>query len=135
VTTTMPQPALDPWNRPFWKACSEGRLILQRCRQTKEVWYPPSPVSPYQPDAGWDWIDSSGQGVILSWVVFHQRYFAGFADRIPYNVAMVRLDEGAVLISNIDAPNDEIRIGRRVSVKFERRAEVDVPIFTWADGE
>lgn len=129
----MPQPALDPWNKPFWEACSEGRLLLQRCRQTQKVWFPPSPVSPYELTAGWDWIESAGKGEVVSWVVFHQNYFPGFADRLPYNVAMVRLDEGATLITNIDAPNNEIRIGQRVSVKFERRGEVDVPIFSWED--
>jgi uncharacterized OB-fold protein len=131
--TTMPQPALDPWNRPFWAACEENRLIVQRCRATQQTWFPPSPVSPFKPDAGWDWIECSGNGVVQSWVVFHQKYFPGFADRIPYNVAVVRLDEGAVLVSNIDAPNDEIKIGRRVSVRFERRGAVNVPIFAWAD--
>ena len=129
----MPQPAIDVWNKPFWDACSENRLIVQLCQATKKTWFPPSPVSPYNPKGSWNWIQSTGKGEVLSWVVFHQKYFPGFAERIPYNVTMVRLDEGFDLVTNIDAPNDEIAIGRRVSLRFERRGDVNVPIFVWAD--
>jgi len=125
----MPQPAIDVWNRPFWDACAEGRLTFQRCKATGKAWYPPSPVSPYDLRAEWEWEDSAGQGTIVSWVVFHQKYFAGFADRLPYNVAIVRLDEGFSILSNIAAPNDTIRIGQRVSLAFEQRGNVNVPIF------
>jgi len=125
----MPQPKIDPWNKPFWDACREKRLIAQKCRATKGVWMPPSPVSPFAPDAGWDWIECTGAGRILSWVIFHQKYFAGFAERIPYNCAVVELDEGAVLVSNVDGPNEAIQIGRRVRVAFEQRGEFSVPVF------
>jgi len=133
MAIAMPQPAIDPWNKPFWDACAENRLIFQRCLETRKAWYPPSPVSPFAPRAAWDWIESAGWGEVLAWVVFHQKYFPGFGDRLPYNAAMVRLDEGPVLVSNIDAPNDEIRIGRRVALCFEQRGAFNVPIFKWAD--
>lgn len=127
---TMPQPTIDVWNNPFWDACGEGKLKMQRCRATGKTWYPPAPVSPFDIRAGWDWVECSGRGTVLSWVVFHQKYFPGFADRIPYNCAMVKLDEGAVIVSNIDAPNDAIRIGQKVAVKFEPRGAFNVPIFS-----
>lgn len=125
----MPQPAIDVWSKPFWDACAENRLIVQRCRGTGKTWFPASPRSPYDIHAEWDWVESTGRGTVQSWVVFHQKYFGGFADRIPYNVAMVLLDEGFVLQSNIDAPNDSIRIGQRVVLRFEQRGAVNVPIF------
>jgi uncharacterized OB-fold protein len=129
----MPEPTIDNWNKPFWDACAQGRLQLQRCRATNKTWYPPSPVSPYDFHAGWDWVDCTGRGKVLSWVVFHQKYFAGFADRLPYNCALIELDEGARMISNIDAANDAIRIGQPVSVKFEPRGAFNVPIFVKAE--
>ncbi len=66
---------------------------------------------------------------MLSWVVFHQKYFPGFAERIPYNVAMVRLDEGFDLVTNIDAPNDEIAIGRVCHCGSNGRGDVNVADF------
>lgn len=128
----MPQPSVDRWNKAFWDACQLNRLIAQRCRATGKVWLPPSPVSPYAPEAGWDWIECSGKGEVVSWVVFHQKYFAGFADRIPYNCAMIRLEEGALLISNIEGPNEAIHIGQRVTVAFEKRGAANVPVFRGA---
>ncbi len=126
----MPEPTIDVWNKPFWDACGEGRLIVQRCRGTNKTWYPPSPVSPFDFRAGWEWIECSGRGEVVSWVVFHQKYFAGFADRLPYNCALIQLEEGALVVSNIDAPNDAIRIGQQVAAKFELRGAFNVPIFS-----
>ncbi|GAA4335956.1 OB-fold domain-containing protein [Pigmentiphaga soli] len=134
-TAAMPQPAIDVWNKPFWDACAEGRLIVQRCKATGKTWWPPSPVSPFDLRAGWEWIDSAGKGTVMSWVVFHQKYFAGFADRLPYNVAIVRMDEGFSIQSNIAAPNDGIHIGQRVSLAFEKRGNANVPIFVPAEEE
>lgn len=130
TTVTMPEPTIDPWNKPFWDACGQGRLLMQRCRTTGRTWYPPAPVSPFDLDGGWDWVECSGRGTILSWVVFHQKYFAGFADRLPYNCALIELEEGARLISNVDAPNDQVGIGRAVTVKFEPRGAFKVPVFS-----
>ena len=132
--SAMPEPTIDAWNKPFWDACNEEKLIVQRCRGTQKTWFPPSPVSPFAQDAGWDWVDCSGKGTVLSFVVFHQKYFAGFADRLPYNCAIVQLEEGAHLVSNIDAPNDTLAIGQNVHVAFERRGSFNVPVFRPAAG-
>ncbi|KQX38111.1 hypothetical protein ASD04_10810 [Devosia sp. Root436] len=129
----MPQPAIDPWNKPFWDACEQEKLVVQRCGETGRAWFPPSPVSPYAPAAEWDWMECSGEGEVLSWVVFHQKYFAGFTDRLPYNCALIKLKEGPLLVSNIDGPNDSISIGQQVRVLFERRGDVKVPIFRAKD--
>jgi uncharacterized protein len=130
---SMPQPQIDNWNKTFWDACRERRLIAQKCRATKQLWLPPAPISPFVPRAGWDWVQCSGFGTVVSWVVFHQQYFAAFADRIPYNCAIVNLDEGPKMVTNISAPNDAIEIGQRVTVAFEPRGDFVVPIFVPAN--
>jgi uncharacterized OB-fold protein len=130
--TEKPEPIVDVWNKPFWDACREGRLMLQRCRETGQCWYPPSPVSPYAPRAGWEWVDCSGRGEILSFVVFHQKYYDGFAGELPYNVTMVRLAEGAQLLTNVTADNDALAVGKPVEVVFEDRGRFNVPVFRLA---
>jgi uncharacterized OB-fold protein len=124
-----PEPLLDVWNKPFWDACAEGRLMVQRCKATGRCWFPPGPVSPFAPKAGWEWITSSGKAEVASFVVFHQKYFDGFADELPYNVAMVRLDEGATLVTNVRAANESLHVGMKVGVFFERRGSFSVPLF------
>lgn len=127
-----PAPILDNWNRPFWEASREHRLIMQRCTETGQFFYPPAPVSPFTGRPDWKWEAVSGFGEVWSFVVFHKKYFAGFGPHLPYLVAMIRLDEGPFLLTNIlDQDNDAAWIGQRVAVKFEQRqGELVVPQFS-----
>ncbi len=116
---THPAPVVDNWNRPFWQACRERRLILQRCKVTGKCFFPPAPVSPFTGRPEWAWIDASGGGELWSFVVFHQKYFDGMADELPYPVAMVKLDEGPYLLTNLDGISAaEAKIGMRLTVRF-----------------
>ena len=76
-------------------------------------------------------LEASGLGTVTSWVVFHQKYYAGFADELPYNVAMVQLDEGPCIFTNlVGIANDDIRIGQRVRVTFrDANEQVSIPVF------
>lgn len=129
MSAEKPKPIIDVWNKPFWDACAEGRLVLQKCAATGKCWYPPAPTSPYEPGADWEWTEVSGRGRLVSWVVFHHNYFAGFADEIPYNVSLVTLDEGASMLTNVNAEGGELAAGAPVSVVFEDRGDVTVPVF------
>lgn len=116
---TRPRPLVDNWNRPFWNACRERRLVLQRCKGTGTCFFPPAPVSPFTGRPEWEWIDASGKGELWSFVVFHQNYFDGMKDEIPYPVAMVKLDEGPYLLTNLEGVTaDRARIGMRMAVRF-----------------
>ncbi len=44
---------------------------------------------------------ASGRGRIFSYVVYHRVYHPGFADEVPYAVAVIELDEGPRMISNV----------------------------------
>jgi uncharacterized protein len=116
---TRPKPLLDNWNKPFWAACAEKKLVLQRCRETGQCFFPPAPVSPFTGRPDWEWVDASGKGTLWSWVVFHQGYFPGMRDELPYPVVMVKLDEGPYLLTNIDGmEEDDLAIGMRMEVRF-----------------
>jgi uncharacterized protein len=117
--STRPKPVIDNWNRPFWQACREQRLLLQRCAVTGKFFFPPAPVSPFTGLPQWEWTECSGTGTMWSFVVFHQNYFDGMQDELPYPVAMVKLDEGPYLLTNLaDMAVGEARIGMRLAVRF-----------------
>jgi uncharacterized OB-fold protein len=60
----------------------------------------------------------------------HQLYHPAFREAIPYNVAVVELVEGPRLVSTIDCPKDELKIGMEVEVGFQEAAEgFLLPIF------
>ena len=44
---------------------------------------------------------ASGRGKVFSYVVFHRVYHPGFADEVPYVVALIELEEGPRLLSNV----------------------------------
>ncbi len=46
-----------------------------------------------------------GTGEIVSWVIFHRKYFDDFPP--PYNMIAVRLDEGPIVISNLVGPEPD----------------------------
>jgi uncharacterized OB-fold protein len=128
-------PTIDDGNRPFWDGCAEGVLRLQRCTSCDHLRYPISIVCPrcLSRDACWE--DVPGGGEVYSFGVFRHAYNEAWRDRVPYVVALVALDAGPTLISTIvDAAPEDVRVGRRVEVTFERVSdEVVVPNFRPAD--
>jgi uncharacterized OB-fold protein len=102
-------------------ALEEGRLDHQRCRRCATAWLPPREACPACLADDWEWVTSSGRGRLVSWVVYHVAFDDEWADRVPYHVAVVELDEGPRLITNlvhvvpahlrIDAPV-ELVVGR-----------------------
>jgi hypothetical protein len=44
---------------------------------------------------------ASGEATLVSWVRFYVATHPGFSDRIPFNVAVVRLSEGPRTVTNL----------------------------------
>jgi uncharacterized protein len=125
-----PLPSITPLERPFWEHARKHELRLQRCTACGHFRYPVSPVCADCDSDGYEWAKVSGRGKIVSWVVFHRCYFPSFEKEIPYNVAMIGLDEGPIMISNVLAPNDKLRTGMPVDVVFEDATpDVSIPKF------
>ena len=114
-------PAVPPTPYDAYRAALEARrLTFQRCRACASAWLPPREECPrcWSPD--WDWEAASGRATVVSWVVYHTAFDKRFADRLPYNVALVDLDEGPRMITNlIDIPAGADVIGRRAVLVFE----------------
>lgn len=126
-----PLPTLDDGNRPFWDACREGRLALQKCRDCGHLRYPVSHVCPECLSYESDWTTVSGKGEVFSYIVFHQVYNQAFAEDVPYNVAIIQLDEGPRMISNVTGvANDAVKVGDRVEVVFDAVTDdITIPRF------
>ena len=76
-------------------------------------------------------MEASGRGSVYSWIVVHQRYNRAFEDDLPYNVAIVELEEGPRLLSNIvGIENEGIRPGLSVEVTWDDvTEEITLPKF------
>ena len=115
-----PLPVPSPESKPFWDACRRHELRLPRCSTCRAYWFPPSGVCPECLSDQFEWALASGRGEVFSFVVMHRVYHKGFADDVPYPVALVALEEGPHFLSNVvDCALDQIRIGMPVQVVFD----------------
>ena len=131
---TKPLPTLTAENEGFWQAARRGELCLQKCSSCGHIRYPTSLVCPVCLADGAEWTRLSGRGTVYSYIVFHQVYNKEFAGDVPYNVALVQLDEGPRMFSNIvGTPNDQVKVGDRVAVVFEPATDdISIPRFRLA---
>jgi uncharacterized protein len=125
----LPSPSAD--SLPFWEGCRNGKLLAQRCSGCGRLRFPPSAVCPncLSLDCGWE--EMSGRGKVFSFTVYRRLYHPGFAAEMPYVVALVALDEGPRLLSNvINIDPETVRCDMPVQVVFDAvTPEVTLPKF------
>lgn len=128
-------PKISDDTAPFWQGCRERRLLFQRCSECGHMRYPASIVCPECHSAASAWVESKGEGRIYSFVVFRRAFHPAMADRIPYVVAVVELDEGPSFLTNIvDSDPELIRCDQRVLLKWENLEDgLALPVFRIAD--
>jgi uncharacterized OB-fold protein len=130
-TIEKPLPRGTEDTTPFWDAALRGELRMQRCIECGHIRFPPALVCPRCTSEQTEWVRLSGRGRVFSWVIVHQSQHPAFNTEAPYNVAIVELDEGPRLHTQIvDCPPDRITIGMPVEVVFEKvRDDVVLPKF------
>jgi uncharacterized protein len=116
--TSLPRPVINDLNAPYWKALREGYLAFQRC-QCGHAWLPARRTCPLCLHADNVWERASGRGRLVSWVVYHMAYHEAFAKRLPYNVAVVALDEGPQLITNMIDESSTLKADAGVSLEIQ----------------
>lgn len=129
IEKPLPMPNED--TAPYWEAARQGELRMQRCLDCGWVRFPPSLLCPRCHSERAEWSKMSGRGTVFSWVVVHQSQHPAFNPDAPYNVAVIELEEGPRLHTNlVECANDRIRIGMPVEVVFDRiNDEVTLPKF------
>ena len=116
-----PIPVVNPWAKPFWDAAREERLIIQQCSDCgKHIFYPRIAC----PDCFSDnvtWVAVSGRGTIYTFTVVENNAPSAFTGDIPYVVAVIRLEEGVQLLSNVvDCDPYTLQCDMPVEVTFDK---------------
>ena len=126
-----PTPRPAPESIPYWEAAKQHRLEIPHCRACGGWWFPPSRSCPHCMSADVEFKQASGRGKVFSFVMYDRVYHPSFAEEVPYVVALVELDEGPRMISNIvGIPPEDVRCDMPVRVVFDDVAEgVTVPKF------
>jgi uncharacterized OB-fold protein len=116
-----PQPLPDQDTMGFWDATARGELALCRCQECHSWQHPP--VERCRRCAGPTQFEAvRSDGTVFSFIVANRASVPGFADLVPYAVALVELDEhpGVRLVSRlIGIDPADVRIGLRVAVEIE----------------
>jgi uncharacterized OB-fold protein len=126
-----PKPRPAPESLPYWQAAREHRLALPKCEDCQKFWFPPSRTCPHCLSTNFSFQNVSGKGKIFSFVTFHRVYRPAFTNDVPYVVALIELDEGPRLLSNImGVTHDQVKCEMRVEVVFDDYDEdISIPKF------
>ncbi len=127
-----PLPAPDPESTPFWDSCREHKLKIVRCTSCGSTRFPPTSFCPKCQSADHEWIEASGKGRVFSWIVVrHPVPKDVYALDVPYVVALVELDEGVRMPTNIiDCLPEDVKADMRVQVAYrDVTDEITLPVF------
>ena len=128
-----PLPKSDGTTAPFWESVKAHAMQIQRDNKNGKYFFYPRGLSPYGLHDDFSWQPVSGRGVVHAFSIVHNNRAPGFRDEIPYVVAMIELEEGARMMSNlIDVQPDpeHVKIGMPVEVVYEDVTdEVTLPKF------
>lgn len=126
-----PLPVESGETKPFWDACREGRFLIQRCRTCENYQYHYKGFCSHCWTGEIEDVAASGRGRVWSYTVVHRTRMPGFQDEVPYVVALVELDEGVKVLSNIiNCAPERVNIGLSVQLTFVRAdATWNIPMF------
>jgi uncharacterized OB-fold protein len=130
----LPQPT--PETAHFWEGTRAGELRLQRCDDCDHVYFPPRPFCPACASRSVSVFAASGRGRLDSYVISHRPHRAMEA---PYAIALVALEEGPRLMSNIvecEQTPQALQLDMPLEVVFEaQNDDITLPLFRPADEE
>lgn len=124
-------PSPNALTEPYWQAAHQRELKLPRCESCTKFHFYPRSACPHCGSTALAWQAVSGKGEVYSYTVVHRAPSQGFAEQVPYVVAVVALAEGPHLMTRlIQVQAEAAHIGLRVQVEFEKQDdETTLPVF------
>lgn len=117
----FPYPIIEYGAEPYWQACNEERLVMQRCGACDKYRWHPAPLCPECGAARFSWAPLSGRGRITTWTVVTHPVHPAAVARAPYIVVEIELEEqrGLRIISNLlDADPETVNFDAPVDLEF-----------------
>ena len=129
----IPAPSPQPESDFYWEKCKEGELWLRHCRACDSAYFYPRDICPECFSKDTDWVQSSGKGIVHTFAIVHRGPTPPFRDRAPYVPAIVELEEGTRMPTNlveVEADPSVIKVGMAVEVVFEEISDtISLPKF------
>jgi len=115
-----PLPRMSSVSQPFWDGARRHRLVLQKSRATGTFLFYPRIVSPVSPNDTLDWVEVSGHGTVVGMTIVRTANDPYLAGQTPYVIAVVELDEGVRMTTNIVGCDlESVHVGMKVVASYD----------------
>ena len=129
-----PLPVPSALTAPYWQAAAEGRLLIQECRSCGHLQFYPRGHCLSCGAGDPSWRVASGCGTLHTFSVIHRSGMPGFTEEVPYVFAIVELEEGPRMSTNLVGVDvEQIVVDMPVQATFTQISdELGIPQFTKA---
>lgn len=111
-------------DQPFWDAIDADNFVLARCACGSYYARSQACLRCGADARSLTWVPASGRGMVRTFIVFDKPYHPYFKERLPYVVAVVALEEGPEIMTNIvDTDVANVKIGMPVRIVIGARGE------------
>lgn len=127
----MKKPKVTPTKetREFWNGCQKDILKYQYCNTCNTSQLIPGSVCKHCQSNDLKWAQSKGKGTILSFTEVHRAPISAFREETPYFIALIDMDEGFRLMTNINRDtHTQPFIGQPVTIVFTQQGEQKIPL-------
>lgn len=129
ATLSVPPPTPTALSSPFWTAAAEGRLLFHRCTDCRRFTAYPREICPHCWSQNQVWEEVSGRAEVQTFTRVHQAGNAGWQLAAPYVIALVRLVEGPVILTQLIEAGRPVRAGAACRVAFTKVGDWTLPFF------
>jgi hypothetical protein len=124
-----PLPIPTKWSQPFWDAAKQHKLVLKKCGKCGFIDHPPYLYCTNCHADEHEWIEASGKATLAAYAINVFGVPFPFWDDLPFVVALIDLQEGPRMISNIvECDHDKLENGMELEVLFDDvSGEISLP--------
>lgn len=117
-------------SEPFFDATRQQRLLIQKCTGCSEHQFYPRKICIHCGSPDVEWVQASGRGTVHTYTVIHQQGMPGWREQVPYVAAVIDLEEGVRMTSNVvDTDPASVTVGMPVEVTFVDEGMYVLPRF------
>jgi uncharacterized OB-fold protein len=115
-----PLPAPSPLSAPYWAGLTRRELHIQRCASCGDFVFYPRPHCPSCLSADLGWVEVSGHGKVYSYTIVRRAMNPAFGADVPYVYAIVELEEGPRLMTNVvNCAIEAVQVGMAVKAVYD----------------
>jgi uncharacterized OB-fold protein len=125
----IPHPT--PETAAWWEGCRKHELLIQSCTKCGHQQFYPRILCTACMSEDLEWTRSSGRGHVITYTICRRAVSKAYDSDVPYVIALVQLEEGPTMMSNIvECDPESVISGMQLEVIFAPWSEeITIPQF------